>query len=136
MPLATRRDSRSVRMFGAMLELGLDLVVAPIAEEAFAHDHKTPFVADDLQGARHRARPAEQEPASVGGPSGVAAGLRGTAAGARSVPVLHVPRIDAFGAMGARDERVAVAAATDVHQRQRRPACRRQASGRRTASGR
>ena len=36
-------------------ELGQDLVVATVAEEALADDHETPFVADDLAG---RAKPS------------------------------------------------------------------------------
>src|SRR6476620_571001 len=105
------QDIRSDRKFGQ------DLVVTPIAEEGLANDHEAPFVADDLQGARNRAGAPEQEAVSVGGSSSIAASLRGMAAGAWSVPVLHVPRSDAFAAMGARDQRVAVAAATHVNQR-------------------
>ncbi len=100
------------------LKFGQDLVVAPIAEKGFAHDHEAPFVANDLQGSRNRARASEQESASVGGPSGITAGFRGMAAGTRSVPVLHIPRTDAFPAMGARDQRVTIAAATHVDKRQ------------------
>jgi hypothetical protein len=32
-------------------EFGQDLVVASIAKETLANEHKAPFVADDLQGA-------------------------------------------------------------------------------------
>src|ERR1700730_9341637 len=37
-------------------KLGQDLVVAPIAEEGLSNDHEAPLVANDLQGARNRAR--------------------------------------------------------------------------------
>ena len=103
---------------GRNRKLGLDLVVAAIAEERLAHDHEAPFVADDLQRAGHRAWSPQRKSIAVGGAPCVAASPGRVPARSGPVTEFHIPGVDVFAAMRAGDEGMTLAATVHVNQRQ------------------
>src|SRR3978361_31817 len=100
-------------------KFGLYLIVTTVTEETLSEDHKAPLVADDLKGPRHRTRAAKNEPAAFRRPSGVAARLGGATTSTGAITILCGVGFDALAAMGAGDDRMAVATACRVNQRQR-----------------
>src|SRR6202041_4019930 len=76
---------------GGDAQFRLDLVIPAIGKKSLSYNHEAPFVADDLQCARHRTWPPQHEPAAVGRAPCVPPGLCSFAAGARAVSVLNRP---------------------------------------------